>query len=415
MNVLSPYRDRIGPAAERLNMLIGDASTALRDPAHHPITMLLLLAAAAAALLLVLTVVFLFWALIQDYLHPPARKQQQPVKEVAPEEARRGFLGAGLVWTTVAAVVLFGAILGWRTAVSDTTCARCHYTRAAFASRASDSHAKVACSQCHVVPGVRGTFLAMGAGAKNLRVQLDGSAGGSQPASNGASSTAQVQNSACLSCHKNIATGVVVAGGIRMRHSDVLDIGYACTDCHSTAGHGPDVVRARYPTMTQCIQCHDGTKAPSRCPTCHSQDVGIASRRGAGQVEVDLPKVTIKTDGCRGCHTMSTCIQCHGIELPHSQQFIQGYHARKALLEPQTCVKCHGVRDFCNARCHAGGFGVDAAGLPTSGHGTTSQFIASHSRGIGAIDTESSSCSCHTKGGSRQQFCNYCHGTQPSR
>ena len=383
---------------ERLAIVVRTVTTALRDPAHNPLVMLATLGVVGLALLIILMLVALIVGLVQDWRNPPPA----PTPRVAAPTTQRNTLLKVFVWTMVMGVVLVGAAFGWRYAISDKACARCHFTKAAFASRATDTHAKVACSACHVAPGARGAFLSAVAGARNLRSQLAG------PPKR-ASFMSQVESDACLACHKSITTGVVVAGSIRMRHSDVFGVGYDCTDCH-TVGHGASAIRVRKSNMAQCIQCHDGTKASSACATCHSKDVGVAAGQSAALL--DIPKATIVVDGCRGCHTMTPCIRCHGLELPHSSGFIAGTHARKALLEPQVCVKCHRVTSFCNG-CHQ--FTVSAGGLPTGPHGTTSQFVADHSKLGRTFDQVSASCSCHTKGGPRALFCADCHGPQPSR
>jgi hypothetical protein len=310
-----------------------------------------------------------------------------------------------VIWAIVVGALLVGLGFAWSYGTSDATCARCHTMNHAFVSRKTDPHANVACSRCHVAPGASGAFSTVVSGAGNLGVQLF------KHPEDRATGEAQVQNASCLSCHENVTSGIVVAGATRMRHSDVLAVGYACTDCHGSVGHGPDgVAPARYPTMGQCVQCHDGTKATSQCAMCHSHDIGAPSAQRA--VATDIPKATITPDGCRGCHKMTTCINCHGIELPHSQQFKAGYHARKALLEPQVCMKCHDVATFCNG-CHQ--FTVKN-GLPAGPHGDVNAFIAMH-KGAGPTTGggDSSSCSCHTKGGPRQALCDDCHATQPSR
>ncbi|MDZ4064290.1 MAG: hypothetical protein U1E22_06420, partial [Coriobacteriia bacterium] len=56
---------------------------------------------------------------------------------------------------------------------------------------------------------------------------------------------------------------------------------------------------------------------------------------------------------CRGCHSIETCNDCHGLEMPHPREFAAtGAHAKQAGFEGQRlCVKCHDVEKFCN-RCH---------------------------------------------------------------
>ncbi len=400
MNIFSsPASRTVDPAAsqERLAIIVQTATTALRDPAHNPIVMLVILGVVAVLLLIILLVVALVVRLVQDWRNPPP----PPVARMKTVAAERNPLIEVFTWLIVILALVGGVNVGWRYGISDRTCARCHITESAFASRATDVHAKVACSSCHVAPGARGSFLGAVTAVKNLRSQLAGPP--ERP-----SSRAEVQSAACLACHKSVAQGVLVASSIRMRHSDVLSVGYRCADCH-TVGHGTAVIAKRNPSMAQCLQCHDGTTASSRCATCHSKDVGVASGRRA--IATDIPKAQIVVDGCRGCHSMAPCIQCHGIELPHSGQFRGGSHARKALLQPKTCVKCHGVASFCNV-CHQ--FRV-AGGLPLGPHGNRAQFVSDHSKLGRTFNDESASCYCHTRGGPRKKLCAFCHGPQPSR
>lgn len=405
MNALNSLLARAGGSAElkaRLAVLRQTILAAIHDPAHNAVTMLLIIGAVAAMLLLILIVVVLVVMAVREWREP---QELVPVSEVrrARPVVKRPPLVVALIWLIILGVLSVTLVVGWNYVASDKTCARCHITQEAFASRATDAHAKVACSSCHVSPGARGVFLAAVTGASNVRTQLTG-------APKRASSDPHVRSAACLTCHKAITRGVVVADSIRMRHSDVLAVGYSCTDCH-TVGHGANQTRDRTPSMAQCIQCHDGRKASSACSTCHSHDVGVATGRRARTTEI--PKTPIVTDGCRGCHSMTSCIACHGIELPHSSEFVGGAHALKALQQPQVCVKCHSVTTFCN-NCHQ--FRTTADGLPMNPHANSPEgFVAWHAKLGPTFNEDSASCYCHTKGGPRPPFCAKCHAPQPSR
>lgn len=382
---------------------------ALRDPAGNPKEALLAIAAVAVAALIVLVVVILVVLLVNDLRRP---REAGGAVSLAPARRRRPALAA-TVWLVLALCAIVALTVGWRYSVRDAACSRCHLSAAAAESHAADTrHAKVACSACHVAPGLSGVLQAATRGVGSLVTQ----AGGKAPAG---PVEATISNAACLSCHSEVAAGVVVDRGIRMRHSDVLAIGYSCTDCHSTIGHGSRVYRPTYPQMSQCLSCHDGRTAKSGCSTCHSSDVGRASRIPSDS----YVKVNVQVTDCRGCHSMSTCIACHGIELPHSQQFIDGYHARQALAQPQVCLKCHKVDSFCN-QCHH--FEITSAGLPRAPHGQGTDFVTWH-KGAGATptgtvtpstvpDPKRDACSCHTMYAqvTEKQFCLYCHGPQPS-
>lgn len=390
------------------------ALAALRNPAANPSMALLAIAAVAVVVLIVVVLVALVILLVNDLRapKPPAGEPVEGVRYVYEPRKRRRSLAAA-VWLVLAVLAFVGIGAGWAYATKDSTCASCHVTAAAFASRARDArHSKIACASCHVTPGIAGAVAAAATGAGNLRIQYTGTV-----------PTARLQTSvsdaACLTCHADVRSGVVLDRGIRMRHSDVLAVGYSCMDCHNTIGHAGRVVRPRYPEMSQCISCHDGTKAKSACSTCHSKDVGNASR--VPSTSYSVAQVT-PTD-CRGCHSVSTCIKCHGLELPHSQQFISGFHARQAVLQPQLCMKCHTVNDDCN-KCHD--FAVTPAGLPLAPHNARGGFITWHKGVVSATPTATvggaggagvGSCSCHimrAQLSGREQLCLYCHGPQPS-
>jgi Cytochrome c7 and related cytochrome c len=378
----------------RLSQVVRLALNALRNPSDDPRVALLVIAIIGVTLALVVVIVWLVASFVSGSEKGPDTEPAAPQGAIA--RSRRGQV---LRWVLLLAL-LSAPFLGWKYGTVNAACARCHVMKSAVTSNAKDTHSQTACRTCHIAPGARGAYVAAVQAARNLGEQIRQISGSSM----GAMPPAEVSNGACLSCHEHVKASVVLARGIRMRHSDVLGVGYRCTDCHNTAGHGNAVRRVRAPRMSQCIQCHDGTKAANDCSVCHSRDIGVAARNPTeGYVKVD-----IKTDGCRGCHSMAPCIQCHGIELPHSQAFIAGYHGRKALLEPNVCVKCHAL-SVCR-KCHES-MRPSASGVAVNPHANTvAEFVVWHrdAKGIGL-----GSCSCHDQ--DRQRFCNYCHGPQPSR
>ena len=157
--------------------------------------------------------------------------------------------------------------------------------------------------------------------------------------------------------------------------------------------------------MSQCIACHDTDNASAECDVCHSEDVGVAVRR----LQRPFAQTLTGREDCRGCHEVESCNDCHGLELPHSQEFIDGYHARPALVETSTCLKCHDIKAFCNG-CHE--FKVDGYGATSwqKTHQNLGDFTSWHanSRGPGL-----GACRCHDS--DRQRFCDYCHGELPPR
>ncbi len=382
----------VDAAINRVNALVEFSVNALQHPGEDPLAALLVIATVGVAALLILVVSWL----VVDSARDAGRRRIEVREEQAPAVPRplwRRCLPLGAV------VLIAGAfaVAGWSYGTSDKACASCHVTSAAVASHAEGTHARTRCSACHVGPGVRGAYVAAVGGSRNLVVEFTASYSDAMP-------YADVSSGSCVTCHEEVTSGTLTARGIRMRHTDVLDVGYECTDCHGTVGHGSAVRRERYPQMAQCIQCHDGSDAPSECDSCHSTDVGTATRTPGD----DYVKADIQTDGCRGCHSMDSCIDCHGLELPHSEEFVTGFHARKALLQAQSCMKCHGISD-CD-QCHKFRE-LTPQGTPVNPHAeSVSGYVAWHrnARGPGV-----GSCSCHDL--NRERFCNYCHGPQPER
>lgn len=364
----------------------------LADPASNPVAAVFMLAVIVLALLILVMLAFLALALLTGSRDEPVESAPQ---EYSPRKRRQSVT----VQLVLFVLIVGAALYGWDYSASNQMCEKCHYPQRAIESLASGSHPKATCESCHVEPGLDGAVLTRLKGMENLVKVISGR--GDAP---GYLAT-NVANHSCLACHQDVARGVTLARSVRMRHSDVLDIGHACIDCHNTEGHGTSIRKPAYPKMSMCIGCHDGTRVSAKCETCHSEDVGVAIRR----LKRPFAQITTAREDCRGCHSIASCNECHGLELPHSKQFIEGFHARKALLEPSVCVRCHDVVEFCNV-CHR--FSVTTPGVKSwpRTHANVGPFVSWHANtpavGLG-------SCLCHDE--DRQRFCNYCHGPQPER
>ena len=208
------------------------------------------------------------------------------------------------------------------------------------------------------------------------------------------SSQVPVFQERCLRCHEDVAEGVT-AGEVRMRHSDVIEAGYACLECHENAGHTLmereplPVTRSR---MATCLGCHDGVTATSTCTSCHLERPSDTSATAPGGTA--LAAIT-----CRGCHSAETdraCIDCHGLELPHPVEF-RGQHAGVSWRDPQLCVRCHDVaRPGNGCDCH------DDVNV----HGTYNEWFPRH--GPAARTMWPGGCRCHA-----ESFCLVCHEAMP--
>lgn len=374
-------------------------SSSLIDPASDPLAAVLGLAIIVLVLLIIIVMIS---AIVMgsprrpehdgliDASHETYSKTARHTTDRAAKRKR------DIIWTSIlAGIVALVACTGVVYTSTDSFCGRCHYTEQAFESRDSGPHAEVACSACHEAGGVSTYLGAKARGLENLRTQIAGDVSAVPIPS-------VVADAACLHCHANVRTETVVARSIRVRHEDFLDVGYHCAECHNTEGHGQYVARARYPEMRYCITCHSASEQMSECSVCHPEDPGVAIRRSRRT----FPKTNVVREDCRGCHGVQSCNECHGIELPHTRDFVTGYHAKWAYTDLEMCLSCHDMRKFCNdVGCH--NFSVEQIvsedGLRRVGW-QHQELMDQHS-GL----TAQRCAGCHGD----PDVCEYCHGELP--
>lgn len=382
---------------DTLQRVWGLMRSSIADPASNPVAAVMALAILATVLLLL--VVLLAIALSRrshgaeegdELSELEALQQDSEGRSVLVQRIWRRRVAGVLIALAVVTLLVLG--LGYTS--TDSFCARCHSTERAFEAREEGAHAGVSCSACHEAGSLSGYVDAKSRGLENLYSEWAQRVGeGPFPS--------VVSDAACLNCHREIVEKTVVARSIRIRHFEVLESGYKCIDCHNTEAHGYDVARPRYPEMRYCILCHDGKTAPASCETCHPDDAGSAVRRSRRM----FPKVNVVKEDCRGCHSVQPCIDCHGLELPHSRRFVSAYHARSAYADLDTCLSCHDLDVFCNDRCH--NFAVERVasgdGLHRTGEEHGVGFLSRH-----ATSGKDYCAQCHG-----DLICDYCHGEIP--
>lgn len=275
----------------------------------------------------------------------------------------------GCIVSLIAALVVLVAIVGFE-AVSYTPsyCARCHKAEQSFWKRSK--HADAACHDCH---GSRGGLSIISTKLNEYSMVLSQLTGQfDRPI------TAFVDNGNCMDCHTAIIDNkVIISRGIRMRHSDVISAGIRCAACHSTVAHGSATKIPTAPFMETCTPCHDGSKAPTKCDTCHvSRADPLPTGRVAPWAVTHGARWT-KTHGmgnlstCIICHARSVCVKCHGMTLPHDDSW-PALHGKAAITnlervaasdKPRSCVGCH-YRTFCDG-CHQMAMPHPTGFLPT--------------------------------------------------
>lgn len=356
----------------------------LEDPRSYQREAMLL---ALIAVLLVCVVLFAAYA-IYDSIQTRRARQRMGLR------VRRG----GRLYRIAAAclvlsVIIFGLSVAPLVPALGGLCGGCHAVEMQVASWREGSHEAVSCYGCHAAPGLGGAVAASFSGARNA---IGFSVG------TGASDA--IHDAGCLSCHKEIEAGVST-GGVRMRHSDVIDAGMSCLTCHYQVAHeqvsaressvtvASDSGAMQRSTMSVCLICHDGVTARAECDVCHEgRPFDRASQSIGGGTDLQVV--------CVGCHKEETdraCVECHGLVLPHPASFMR-IHAALSAEDPQLCADCHESASRALAcSCHDANPNL---------HGTYSEWFPRH--GPAAAAGGPGGCNCH-----RPSFCAKCHDGWP--
>jgi hypothetical protein len=224
--------------------------------------------------------------------------------------------------------------------VPDSTCSQsgCHTRRATYD--------RVVLRDVATPPGAGGTASissagGQGAGGDTILIAADGTAPSAshlEPASG----TPTAGQSGVPAAGQSAAPGPPVVF-THQQHTGVP----LCIDCHDRVVHGevPGKSFVDPRSMTFCLRCHDGTRAPSSCETCHKpphDPRGACTDCHTGGTWANDFKHPIalgpqhKTVVCEECHSQSSpetiglaagCVSCHG--------------RRHKTVTVVLCAKCH--------------------------------------------------------------------------
>ncbi len=316
---------------------------------------------------------------------------QETAKEPEPRNPR-GWVYSVAFW--VFALMAVYVAVGVASSTNE-LCSSCHVRTAHVQADKKDPHKKADCVSCHET----GTYIG------RIFTDVPGRAvhivAGLQGDTKGLSGV--VSSQGCASCHRQQITGTatVTDRSLKVSHKEPLEAGAECIDCHRLDG---GVVSDHVAGMAPCTRCHDGEIASIECSVCHIGDPAGAVRadrakpKNGGTRLVSNPK-------CDGCHSdQSECDSCHGLRLPHSDQFKATGHAREATVDlwsngGKRCGKCHYQDHNDCGECHE----------PFLAHSTI--WIQGH----GVNRSFASSCACHEKlrYDKEQPWCTVCHDTRP--
>ena len=244
-----------------------------------------------------------------------------------------------VVWIAAGLILLLATALTV-TAIALPGCASCHDSREFVTQTNSRGHSQIACIRCHVEPNVPARVTYAYNELFGMTLGIGRGQGGP---------TTAIQDSTCLSCHKDVMAQKVTLNGLSILHSQCTK-GRVCTDCHSDTAHGAAVKWVRTSNMNQCLECHK----TDTCVTCHAEKEE-EERLNSGEWAITHGAGWRQTHGmgdldtCVACHAPSYCQRCHGIPMPHNASFFRA-HPAWAQTNKKDCAGCH-KQAFCDS-CH---------------------------------------------------------------
>ncbi len=279
-------------------------------------------------------------------LDPLVRSERRAVRLHAAERIWYGCVTAIAVCVILASAVMAGA-------VSPTMCAACH--RAEADALHSSTHRGVACDRCHTGASVFGLVQSRLATVDMLAWQV---------VPGRPDVAASIDTKRCLGCHADAISRTVTVKGIKMSHAAIVTADWPCERCHPTVAHpAPSRASVGY-TMDLCLQCHSTNAADiASCQTCHADRGGgsAPSKVAATPWRVIHGRNWRQTHGmgdlgtCKACHPADYCVQCHNINVPHSDGYLS-MHGADVLSRSRgssdcmvchregTCDNCHGIQ-----------------------------------------------------------------------
>jgi len=241
----------------------------------------------------------------------------------------------------------------------------CHVMRPYYESWKHSPHAKVACVECHIPPGVKATIKKKYQALSMVASYFTGTYG-TKP-------WAEVEDAACIKCHqpKAIARVASIEGVAfdHARHTGPLLQGMKlrCASCHSQVVQGSHIAVM----ASTCILCHfhngdtDAPIAPAAtaassssamkspptlaCQRCHTPPTKVYT---VGTVRFDHSQVARYKMECRWCHSMPAgsrgevprerCVTCHNDPRQLVQYSDSKRLHREHLVEHKVeCMDCH--------------------------------------------------------------------------
>ncbi|ADG81982.1 NapC/NirT family cytochrome c [Thermincola potens] len=271
-------------------------------------------------------------------------------------------------------IAVAGAI---RVTMEPSFCGKCHVMRPEYVTWEASSHVQVACTDCHIKPGLGNLIIHKIAALKELALYFTNTYDRPIKMSH------KLPDEVCTQCHSTFRE-YTPSGDLIIPHERHAGKGVKCVECHSGVAHGNIVRRGltkdgnyaawttavgkqqmakdfTEPKMNVCMDCHSKRRVTNACEACHTSITMPPDHKvkGFGVTHGKLAKKDISY--CNKCHSYavagneipgvskvaeyargnSFCYNCH-MKRPdgHTEDW-RVIHKRSAKNNVDGCLVCH--------------------------------------------------------------------------
>lgn len=208
----------------------------------------------------------------------------------------------------------------------------------------------------------------------------------------------------CLECHSDFDAAAAIDDSdvLTFDHKDhdAASESVGCGSCHLVKTHVGTTTFG--PGMDTCFECHGASAvAPLNCSSCHPLAAipSPPSHLGDDWARAHGIPLLDSEIACSTCHSEEQfCDACHGLEMPHAENFVDDHVEVSFDTGDENCAMCHVLdietepRSDCDT-CHHPEGNVEDPWL-------VAHPDVVNTDGAGTCDT------CHVQ----EEFCTACHG-----
>lgn len=277
-----------------------------------------------------------------------------------PERTRKPILAAVALLSVALIAVVVAVGFDFATA-SPKVCTTCHEMDLRAEEWAVSAHSTVSCVECHEPVTAWYQLPSRVSNRAGLLLRDLGAhrAGGYQdPVDRAAQGSEPIRDAVCLQCHdpnRKATSGY----RILIDHPEHAERNGSCVSCHVRTAHPLESRGTALSLMAQCFTCHGTPEKPEaggECALCHPREFDLVPpshtearwARGHGDVsDADERQCTM-------CHEQAFCDDCHGLAMPHPDNWAEGPdgHATAAETDRAVCANCHTPSPDLCTMCH---------------------------------------------------------------